>query len=241
MCQGGYCSTGTGLHCRRPKGRPMPLRTRLTEMLAIRQPVLLAPMDLVSDARLTAAVSAAGGLGILGGGYGDAKWLQAELDALAASGKRFGVGFITWSLARQPLLLDAALERAPVAVMLSFGDPRPFMDRIKRRRSAGDLPGAIAAGCARRSRGRRRRPGGARHRGRRPWRVARLDDPAPGARRYNRRERPRRRCRRDRRRPRPCCGAHARRVGSPPGNALLRVGGSCRRARGQEAHLRCDR
>ena len=89
-------------------------------------------MDLVSDARLTAAVSAAGALGLLGGGYGDEQWLRRELDLLERSKARFGVGFITWSMARQPRLLDIALERKPVAVMLSFGDPAPFADRIKR-------------------------------------------------------------------------------------------------------------
>jgi nitronate monooxygenase len=89
-------------------------------------------MDLVADARLTAAVSAAGGLGILGGGYGEEGWLTRELDLLARSGRRFGVGFITWSLATQPHLLDLALERRPAAVMLSFGDPRPFVEPIKR-------------------------------------------------------------------------------------------------------------
>lgn len=109
----------------------MPLDTPLTRLLGIEHPVLLAPMDLVSDARLAAAVSSAGGLGILGGGYGDEAWLTRELDRLAQSRVRFGVGFITWSLARQPRLLDLVLERKPVAVMLSFDDPRPFVDRIK--------------------------------------------------------------------------------------------------------------
>jgi len=108
----------------------MALSTRLTELLAVTHPLLLAPMDIVSDARLTAAVSAAGGLGLLGGGYGDAAWLARELDALDAARVRFGVGFITWSVARQPALLDRALERRPAAVMLSFGNPRPFADRI---------------------------------------------------------------------------------------------------------------
>jgi nitronate monooxygenase len=110
----------------------MPIRTALTEALGIRHPILLAPMDLVSDARLTAAVSAAGALGLLGGGYGDEPWLRRELELLERSKARFGVGFITWSLARQPKLLDIALERKPVAVMLSFGDPAPFAERIKR-------------------------------------------------------------------------------------------------------------
>jgi nitronate monooxygenase len=35
-------------------------------------------------------------------------------------------------MAKQPKLLDLALERKPAAVVLSFGDPRPFIDPIKR-------------------------------------------------------------------------------------------------------------
>jgi nitronate monooxygenase len=110
----------------------MPITTPLTHRLQISHPILLGPMDAVADARLTAAVSAAGGFGILGGGYGDEQWLVRELDLLGQCGGRFGVGFITWSMAKQPKLLDIALERKPAALMLSFGDPRPFVDRIKR-------------------------------------------------------------------------------------------------------------
>jgi nitronate monooxygenase len=47
------------------------LSTRLTELLRIQHPILLAPMDIVADGRLAAAVSHAGGFGIIGGGYGD--------------------------------------------------------------------------------------------------------------------------------------------------------------------------
>jgi nitronate monooxygenase len=43
----------------------------------------------------------------------------------------FGIGFITWSLAKQPELLDVALAVRPRAIMLSFGDPTPFAPRIK--------------------------------------------------------------------------------------------------------------
>ena len=110
----------------------MSLTTPLTQRLDIRHPVLLAPMDLVSDARLTAAVTAAGGLGLLGGGYGDEAWLVRELEALAASRARFGVGFIAWSLARQDRLLDLVLERKPALLMLSFGDVRELLPRIQR-------------------------------------------------------------------------------------------------------------
>ena len=75
------------------------ISTRLTELLRIRHPILLAPMDIVADGRLAAAVSAAGGFGIIGGGYGDEAWLTREMDA--AGEARVGVGFITWSMAKR--------------------------------------------------------------------------------------------------------------------------------------------
>jgi nitronate monooxygenase len=104
------------------------MHTRLTEFFGIEHPVLLAPMAEVSGGRLAAAVTAAGGLGLIGGGYGDAQWLQRQFHE--AQGARVGVGFITWSLARNPELLDAAIARRPATIMLSFGDPGEFADRI---------------------------------------------------------------------------------------------------------------
>jgi nitronate monooxygenase len=110
----------------------MPIRNRLTEVLGIEHPILLAPMDLVSGGRLAAAVTHAGGLGLLGGGYGDGDWIEREWTR--AGNARIGCGFITWSLAKHPELLDDVLAHQPAAVMLSFGDPRPFASAI---RSAG--------------------------------------------------------------------------------------------------------
>ena len=109
----------------------MPISTPLTDRLGIRQPILSAPMDVIAGARLTSAVSAAGGFGILGGGYGDKAWLEQETAKLAGSMAPFGIGFITWSLAKKPELLDIALNARPRAIMLSFGDPKPFAPRIK--------------------------------------------------------------------------------------------------------------
>jgi nitronate monooxygenase len=106
------------------------ISTRLTELLRIEHPILLAPMDLVADGQLAAAVSRAGGFGIIGGGYGDEAWLKREMDA--AGDARIGVGFITWSMVRRPQLLDMVLERRPPAVMLSFGDVQPHAEKIKR-------------------------------------------------------------------------------------------------------------
>ncbi|MGH8696059.1 MAG: nitronate monooxygenase, partial [Burkholderiales bacterium] len=77
---------------------------RLCETLGIREPIVLAPMGLVSGGALAAAVSASGGLGLIGAGYGDPDWMRREL--ALAGGARVGIGFITWSLARRPELLD---------------------------------------------------------------------------------------------------------------------------------------
>jgi nitronate monooxygenase len=115
-----------------PINSPIAVTTPVTQLLGINYPILLAPMDLVADGHLVAAVDAAGGFGILGGGYGEEKWLVRQLDMLAQSKARFGVGFITWSVAKQPRLLDLVLERRPVAVMLSFGSPLSFIERIRR-------------------------------------------------------------------------------------------------------------
>lgn len=107
----------------------MPIRTRLTERLDLRHPIMLAPMALVSGGALASAVTGAGGLGMIGGGYGDEAWLRREL--AAAGNQRVGCGFITWSLAQHPHLLDLALEHRPASVMLSFGDPAPFAPKVK--------------------------------------------------------------------------------------------------------------
>lgn len=107
----------------------MPLKTRLTEQFRIEHPILLAPMGVMAGGRLAAAVSNAGGLGIIGGGYGNADWLTREF--AVAGNARVGCGFITWSMAKQPELLEQVLAHKPAALMLSFGSPAPFAARIK--------------------------------------------------------------------------------------------------------------
>jgi nitronate monooxygenase len=105
------------------------MRTRLTQRLGIEHPVISAPMGNAAGGKLAAAVTEAGGLGLIGGGYGDAEWLKREF---AASGNaRVGCGFISWSLARNPQLLELVLSYTPAAVMLSFGELAPFAQRIK--------------------------------------------------------------------------------------------------------------
>jgi len=108
----------------------MALHTRLTQKLGIEHPIISAPMAFAAGGRLAAAVTGAGGLGLIGGGYGDADWLKGAFQD--AGNARVGCGFITWSLAKHPELLDEVIARMPAAVMLSFGDPKPFGPRVKK-------------------------------------------------------------------------------------------------------------
>ena len=105
------------------------LATRLTREFNLRHPIVSAPMAFAAGGALAAAVTRAGGLGLIGGGYGDAPWLEQQF--AAAGGERVGVGFITWSLRKSPSLLTGVLKHHPAAVMLSFGDPRPFADEVR--------------------------------------------------------------------------------------------------------------
>lgn len=107
----------------------MALRTRLNELLGIEHPIISAPMAFAAGGNLARAITTAGGLGLIGGGYGDAEWLEREF--VEARNVRVGCGFITWSLTRRPQLLDLVLAHSPAAVMLSFGSPMPFARRIK--------------------------------------------------------------------------------------------------------------
>lgn len=111
------------------------IRTRLTEQWGIRHPVLCAPMALICGGELAAAVTRAGGLGIVGGGYAGALGGEPDLDAELVCAKekagQFGVGFITWALERSPQTLTAALRHQPFCVFLSFGDARPFAKEIR--------------------------------------------------------------------------------------------------------------
>ena len=105
------------------------IETALTRLLGITQPILLAPMGSAAGGKLAAAVTNAGGLGLIGSGYADVATIKKEL--AAAGNTRVGVGFITWALDENPEALDVALAAQPPAVMISFGEPRPYARVIK--------------------------------------------------------------------------------------------------------------
>ena len=105
------------------------IETALTRLLGITHPILLAPMGSAAGGRLAAAVTHAGGLGLVGSGYANEATIRKEL--VEAGNATVGVGFITWALDANPGALNVALDARPVAIMLSFGDPAPYAPAIR--------------------------------------------------------------------------------------------------------------
>lgn len=104
------------------------IQTRLTDAFRIDHPVLSAPMAFAAGGKLAATVTRAGGLGLIGGAYGDGDWIEAQF--AAAGNEAVGCGFITWALADKEAVLERVLERKPAALFLSFGNPAPHASRI---------------------------------------------------------------------------------------------------------------
>src|SRR5262245_54499029 len=114
--EGGVCAGQWG----------MALSTAFTRMFSVQHPIALAPMGGTAGGALAAAVSEGGGLGLIGAAGGNPQWLGRELDLVTELTDRpWGVGFLAWSAPVSAI--EQALERGPRAVMLSFGDPRPFI------------------------------------------------------------------------------------------------------------------
>ncbi|HSD77342.1 MAG TPA: nitronate monooxygenase, partial [Solirubrobacteraceae bacterium] len=132
------------------------LRTAITERWGIEHPIVQAPMAGVSGGALAGAVSAAGGLGMLGVGRAStAGWIRAEAARAAAPGRPWGAGLMAWALAERPELLGAALAERPRVVAISFGDVAPYADAVHAAgadlvvqvQTAADAERALAAGA----------------------------------------------------------------------------------------------
>lgn len=110
------------------------LRTRITELLGIRHPIVQTGMGWVASARLTAATSAAGGLGILGSATMSFAELERSLDEVrAATDRPFGVNFRSDNPEIERVV-DLLIERS--VKVASYGRA-PRRDLIERLRAAG--------------------------------------------------------------------------------------------------------
>src|ERR1700735_5488376 len=104
------------------------LSTPWSRAMGLRVPIVNAPMGGVAGGRLAAAVTAAGGLGMVGmGTAGSTSSLRAELPHVAGA---FGIGLVGWGIRKEPCLFDAALAARPVLISVSFGTDLSWVSRV---------------------------------------------------------------------------------------------------------------
>jgi nitronate monooxygenase len=95
------------------------LATAWSRAFGLRVPIVNAPMGGVAGGRLAAAVTAAGGLGMIG--MGSVATREALDGELREAGGRFGIGLVDWVMRRQPGLFEDALAARPTLLSVSFG------------------------------------------------------------------------------------------------------------------------
>ena len=82
--------------------------------------------------KLAAAVTRAGGLGMIGvGSAGSRDLLEREVVHPQGLHLRFGIGLLDWASARDPELLETAIAAGPVLISVSFGDDWSWVSRVK--------------------------------------------------------------------------------------------------------------
>ncbi len=121
------------------------MKTRITELLGIEYPVIQGGMARVSECRLAAAVSEAGGLGIIGSGNAPGDWVRDQIRRTRElTDKPFGVNIMMMS----PYVGDAAraaAEEKVKAVTTGAGSPEKYMKMWK---DAGILVFPVVASVA---------------------------------------------------------------------------------------------
>ncbi len=106
------------------------LSTDWSRAMGIDLPIVNAPMGGAAGGALAAAVSTAGGLGMIGmGSSATAERLAAELPHVSKLNRPFGIGLVDWVAAGQPDLLDSALAARPSLLCVSFGDRWEWVSR----------------------------------------------------------------------------------------------------------------
>ena len=105
------------------------MRTRLTDLLGVEHPVMLAGMGGVSYAELAAAVSSAGGFGCLGAStMGDDKMVEEMAAVRAVTDKPFGVDLLTAMPGGMTEQVKQVIEGGASAFVAGLGVPTEVVD-----------------------------------------------------------------------------------------------------------------
>ena len=107
------------------------MKTEITELLGIEYPIIQGGMAWVAEHHLAAAVSEAGGLGLIGAASAPADWVREQIQkAKALTDKPFGVNIMLMS----PYADDVAkviVEEGVKVVTTGAGSPEKYMKMWK--------------------------------------------------------------------------------------------------------------
>lgn len=113
------------------EGAARMIRSKVSQLLGIQYPILQGGMAWVATGELAAAVSEAGGLGIIGSGQAPADWVRQEIKKVkAVTSKPFGVNIMLMSPFLDEVMQVIIEERVPV-ITTGAGNPGKYVPTLK--------------------------------------------------------------------------------------------------------------
>jgi len=104
---------------------------RITQMLGVEYPIIQAPMGWIARSQLAAAVSNAGGLGIIETSSGELDAVRAEIGKMRQlTSKPFGVN-IAHAFVRDETIIQFVIDSGVKFVTTSAGDPNKYCRQLK--------------------------------------------------------------------------------------------------------------
>lgn len=105
--------------------------TKISQMLNINYPIFQGGMAWISDADLAAAVSNAGGLGVIAGGNAEKHIVEIQIDKIRTlTDKPFALNVMLLSPFADDII-DLAIEKKVPIVITGAGSPGKYIDRLK--------------------------------------------------------------------------------------------------------------
>jgi len=110
----------------------MTLRTPLCDLLGIEHPILLAGMGGVSYAELAAAVSNAGGYGVLGMAGTSTRFIEEQMKKVRdLTDKPFGVDLLAATPDALTKAVDVIIDNGASSFVAGLGVPMPIIEKLK--------------------------------------------------------------------------------------------------------------
>ena len=107
------------------------MKTRITELLGIEQPIIQGGMAWIADAKLATAVSEAGGLGIIACGSAPVSWVREQIEeARRLTDKPFGLNIMLMN-PEAPELAKLAADMKVRVITTGAGNPGNYIDMWK--------------------------------------------------------------------------------------------------------------